>query len=119
MPIQQVQLDFSNINVSAQIGDDIYVTIGGSSLGGFNEGDVVNTKFFGKIISISGNTIIVQYNSSLVTPPVLGDYISFAKNKKVNTTSLLGYYAHVELVNNSGCEIELFSVGSEVTESSK
>ena len=118
MPIQLVQLHFSNLNVSAQIGDAVYYTTGGSLIGGFNEANVANTIYLGTIHSFNDDGIIVQYNN-LITPPGLGDYISFAKNKKVNTISLLGYYAHVELVNNSSCEAELFSVGSEVTESSK
>ena len=43
----------------------------------------------------------------------------FAKEKKTNTTSLVGYYADVKFVNNSRDKAELFSVGSEITESSK
>lgn len=119
MSIQQVQLDFNDLNMSAQVGDDVYYTTGGGPSGGFNEADVGNTFFLGPIISINDTGIVVQFNDALVNPPAIGDYISFAKNKKVNTTSLLGYYAHVELVNGSDCEIELFSVGSEITESSK
>ena len=45
--------------------------------------------------------------------------MSFVKDKKANTTSLLGYYAEAKFVNNSIDKAELFSVGSEVTESSK
>ena len=45
--------------------------------------------------------------------------ISFAKDKTVNTSSLLGYYASVKFVNNSQEKIELFSIGSEIQESSK
>ena len=43
----------------------------------------------------------------------------FAKNHVANTSSLLGYFADVKFENNSIDKIELFSVGSEVTESSK
>ena len=43
----------------------------------------------------------------------------FSKNKEVNNNSLLGYYAEVKLINNSTDKIELFTLGSEVTESSK
>ena len=46
-------------------------------------------------------------------------YIMFAKNHTANTSSLLGYFADVKFENNSTDKIELFSVGSEVTESSK
>ena len=48
-----------------------------------------------------------------------GDYIMFVKDKRVNSSSILGYYADVRLVNYSTEKIELFSVGSEVTVSSK
>jgi hypothetical protein len=43
----------------------------------------------------------------------------FAKNHVVNTSSLLGYYADVKFENNSKEKAELFSVNSEITESSK
>lgn len=48
-----------------------------------------------------------------------GDYISFVKDKRVNTTSLLGYYASINFVNDSKEKAELFSFGSEFSESSK
>ncbi|MAZ73735.1 MAG: hypothetical protein CMC70_11390 [Flavobacteriaceae bacterium] len=119
MAIVNVQLSFNNVNVSAQIGDSVYYTTGGSSTGGFNNADVANTVFLGIIIFIGDDNIVVQYDDNISTPPPIFSYISFAKNKAVNTTSLLGYYAHVKLVNESDCEIELFSVGSEIVESSK
>ena len=43
----------------------------------------------------------------------------FGKDKSVNTTSLVGYYADVKFVNTSDEKVELFSVGSEIAESSK
>ena len=43
----------------------------------------------------------------------------FEKDKQVNSSSLIGYYAEVELMNNSDAKIELFSLGSEVSENSK
>ena len=36
MSIQQVQLDFNDLNMSAQVGDDVYYTTGGGPSGGFN-----------------------------------------------------------------------------------
>ena len=47
------------------------------------------------------------------------DFIMFSKNKAVNNSSLLGYYAEVKLSNDSTDKVELFSIGSEVTQSSK
>ena len=58
-------------------------------------------------------------NSSSITPPSQGDYIMFGKSNVVNSSSLLGYYAEVKFVNNSHQKAELFSVGSEISESSK
>jgi hypothetical protein len=43
----------------------------------------------------------------------------FAKNHIVNTSGLVGYFANVRFENNSTSDAELFSVGSEITESSK
>ncbi len=63
--------------------------------------------------------ITVEYNNAITSPPLQGDFISFVKDKRVNTSSLLGYYASINFVNNSTDKIELFSVGSEVVESSK
>jgi len=117
MPIiyYNLQLSFDNINISAQIGDIVYFTTPSQM-----SSNVVNTSMLGEIISIShvNNTITVAYDSSHNTPDE-GDYISFAKDKRVNTSSLLGYYASVNFTNNSRGKIELFSVGSDISESSK
>ena len=51
--------------------------------------------------------------------PSKSDYILFSKNQAINTSSLLGYYADVKLENNSKNKAELFSLNSEITESSK
>jgi hypothetical protein len=53
------------------------------------------------------------------TAPNPKDYIMFVKNQAVNTSSLLGYYADVKFENNAMEKVEMFSVGSEVAESSK
>jgi len=120
MSIVQVQLNFDSLNVSAQVGDTVYFTRSGSPLGGFDNADLGNTRALGVIVGILGGTITVRYDNAIVVPgPTFGDYISFAKDKRVNTSSLLGYYASVNFVNNSRGKIELFSVGSELSESSK
>ena len=43
----------------------------------------------------------------------------FSKNKSVNNSSLLGYYAEVKLTNDSIKKAELFALSTEVLESSK
>ena len=125
-------LSFDNTNFSAQVGDIIYFTTGGGSIGmnqgnpsGFSSAELENTKRLGVITGIGQNPntsrwdITVEYNSVVVSPPPAGSYISFAKDKTVNTSSLLGYYASVNFVNDSRKKMEMFSVGSEVSESSK
>mgnify|MGYP006406290489 FL=1 len=43
----------------------------------------------------------------------------FQKDNRVNNTSLLGYYAEVELINDSTEKAELFALSSEISWSSK
>ena len=120
MPIFNLQLSFDSINVSTQIGDIVYFTTPSGPIGGFDNSALTSTSRLGDIIGIDNvnNTVTVAYNSTDSTP-VVGDYISFAKDKRVNTSSLLGYYASVNFVNNSSGKVELFSVGSDISESSK
>tara|TARA_R100000900_G_scaffold3940_1_gene5297 strand:+ start:104 stop:508 length:405 start_codon:yes stop_codon:yes gene_type:complete len=51
--------------------------------------------------------------------PGAGDFIMFRKDNRVNNCSLKGYYAEVMLTNTGTSKKELFSLGSEITESSK
>jgi len=51
--------------------------------------------------------------------PSQNDFLMFSKDKQVNNTSLLGYYAEVKLINNSTEEAELFALSSEIAPSSK
>ena len=41
-------------------------------------------------------------------------YIMFSKSKKINSSDLKGYYAEINLVNNSTEKIELFAIGSSI-----
>jgi hypothetical protein len=121
MPIQNSQLNFFDINISLQVGDIVYYTTNGNPIGGFDNSMLANTFMFGTVISINNNSIVVEWDSDPPHPgpPPPGSYISFAKDKRINTSSLLGYYASVKFVNNSKKKIELFSIGSEISESSK
>jgi len=51
--------------------------------------------------------------------PVAGDYVFFGKDTKINTSGVRGYYAEVEMKNDSNSQAELFSVGAEISASSK
>jgi len=135
--MQLQTLTFSHdINVSLQVGDIVYYSPTGTIAGsGFNTVNTIGTVVkFGVVSAIynDGNSsgtipihsILVMYDDvnplpSGVPPPQLTDYIMFSKNKQVNSSSLIGYYADINFLNYSKGKIELFSVGSEVSESSK
>jgi len=109
-------LTFGNdINASLQVGDTIYFqTL--TSNGAFDTIDSSGITKYGDVTAVTESTITVNPTGSA---PVVDDYIMFAKNHVANTSSLLGYFADVKFENNSKVKAEIFSVGSEVTESSK
>ena len=129
MADQYTTLNFEGMNNSLQVGDIIYWTSGGYSLAGVNLSQVQNTKKLGVVTDVTYNDLTEMWDvnvkyDDVIYPntsdlPQSGSYISFVKDKRVNTTSLLGYYANVNFVNDSKEKAELFSFGSEVSESSK
>ena len=124
----QLIISFDNINTSLQVDDNMYYSDLITNPGGIDGTELSNTYLIGPVISVVNNaianpgttgwTVIVDHTANNAGPQP-GDYISFAKNKVVNTSSLLGYYAEVKFVNDSHDKVELFSVGSEISESSK
>ena len=109
-------LTFSgSINTSLQIGDIIYFQTPATN-GSFDTIDSSSINKYGDVTALTKTTVTVNLTG---TAPVTDDYIMFVKNHIVNTSSLVGYYADVKFENNSTEKIELFSVGSEITESSK
>lgn len=54
-----------------------------------------------------------------IIPPSVNDYIFFTKDNAVNLSSIIGYYNKITLVNDSVDKAELFSVGCEISQSSK
>ena len=95
------------LNVSAQIGDVLYYT---NDSGG---------AIASITVAANGYTTVTAQIPVNVTPPVNSSYIFFAKESRANTSNLKGYYAEVQFRNDSTTEVELFSVGSEVFQSSK
>jgi hypothetical protein len=72
-------------------------------------------------INIAATYTIVDGSLSIQTEEICtqGSFIMFSKDNKVNMSDMLGYYASVELRNNSKTEAELFNVGTTFFESSK
>ena len=117
-----------DINVSLQVGDQVYMT-STSPLGGFENNSSAVPIHIGHVHNIISSTEIEVYseyvdaNGDPLSYNMLdsngGDYISFSKNRVVNNNDLLGYYASVHFVNNSTTDAKLWSVGSGITENSK
>tara|TARA_Y100000592_G_scaffold66828_1_gene103809 strand:- start:260 stop:637 length:378 start_codon:yes stop_codon:yes gene_type:complete len=112
-------------NDSLQVGDYAY-SVTPFELGGFNQsintttGEEQTPLFLGVIVAIENNRILVD-NTSVGSPLIPGpnDFIMFAKNTYTNLSGLVGYYAQATFANNSSEKAELYSIGSEITASSK
>ena len=94
-------------NDSLQIGDIAF----------FVSTETIAPQRIGKIIGINGNVLTIE--QPVDNTPSLQDFVMFAKDRRVNDVSLLGYYAEVKISNRSHFPAELFSIGSEVAPSSK
>ena len=107
-------------NDSLQIGDLAYF-VTPSLTGGFNQSTSIPV-LIGSIVAITPTSIIVDetiQGSIAPVGPSANDFIMFAKDTKVNISGLVGYYAEVEIKNNSKEKAEMFSIGSEISPSSK
>ena len=111
MPL--ITIGFSQpINVSVQKGDTIYY-VNPDSL---NQSSSIIE--MGLCDSVTEFTIVCNISNS--TPrPTSSSFIMFSKDMRANTSGLTGYYAEVEMKNNSNTEAELFAVSSEIVPSSK
>lgn len=109
-----------DMNTSLQVGDDIYfvqtsIVVNNSFLEDNN-----NLKYLGVCTAINKTLITVLTALSSSQWPDVDDYIMFQKNKSANSNGLKGYYADCIFSNNEMNEkIELFSINTQVQESSK
>ena len=124
MPTQQITIPVFSTNFSLQVGDLIFFSPTVLD-GGFQTTSTVMYQL-GTVIDIDTLTIDVLYDdtvfgscSGCINLPTNGDFLMFEKNKIVNSSNATGYYASVNFVNNSKSKAELFSVGSEISISSK
>ena len=121
--------NINNLNTSLQVGDMIYVApapltnlfnSSNQSGGNINASNAVG--FLRKIEQdpfVSTTYILTIDNSAPYGATVnTGDFIMFSKHNQ-SDDDIKGYYMEVKLVNDSRGKAELFSLGSEVTESSK
>ena len=118
------KIEFDNpINSSLQIGDAIYVSdrnFTHNSAGVYvPDGTTSGQVYAKKVIEIGSHYIVVNKNPGVSPIISSGQYIFFAKDIRVNESSLKGYYADVAFKNSSFTKTELFAISSEVTLSSK
>ena len=106
----RIRISTTNQNVSVQVGDHAYYSTE-DAVGNLNA-----PTHIGKIISIAPSYIDVEGSGNGVSNQ---DYIMFKKNNQVNKSGIKGYYSEFKFTSNSTAPQELFSIGSEVVESSK
>ena len=111
-------LESQTANVDNGAWDIIYFTRIDSTTGK-QSGDIYR---LGKCIGVSSDantyTINVDADATAQTPDA-NDFIFFGKENKINISGVRGYYAEVEMKNDSSSAAKLFSVGSEMSPSSK
>ncbi len=108
-----INLTFNSLNTSLQVGDTAWYVATSNNTA--NTEDIVK---IGEVKEINNNTIVVDSISSTLAD-IDGFFIMFSKNNKANLGDIKGYYAEVKLVNKSTEKAELFSLGSEISLSSK
>ena len=124
----QIQITDITNNHSLQIGDNIYF-VPNNSLSSYTTSVLPDGTSSSQDSSVNSPTLVGQVSNitsggyieidNAFSPPASGDFVMFSKNKAVNNTSLIGYFAEVKLRNNSKEKAELFALSSEVVESSK
>tara|TARA_Y100000361_G_C10985494_1_gene251343 strand:+ start:250 stop:636 length:387 start_codon:yes stop_codon:yes gene_type:complete len=125
-----ITVNFSNeLNESVQLGDTLYyVNPASETMQGDHDSSGTQTPI------LNSNTVVevgvitaINYATGVITAdidnstalPTGSSFFLFSKDNRANMASLLGYYAEIELSNNATIKAELFSVGSEIFESSK
>ena len=111
----------NSLNESLSVGDFAYYVTLATAAGGF-QSSTGNITSLGEVKAItkSTNTITVDVDNTTINANTLNNkMLLFSKDNKVNTSGLTGYFASVKMSNNSTISSELFSVGSEIVQSSK
>ena len=118
------------LNASVQEGDiAYYVPLEETEVGGFQVPTNQEPIEIGIIQSITMSdgdsdgildtaTLLCEIDDGVIEPS-LGDYVFFAKDRAVNETSILGYYAKFKFVNDSKQKAEMFAASCDVSENSK
>ena len=117
-------LQFFPLNVSIQPTDIVYTCLIRGGQAGVNHPSTnVDTKpiDIGVVTTVNHVTGFVTVNDTGYTYPTLTNdhYFFFSKDRGINTSGILGYYALVEYRNYSKKQVEMFATGTEISISSK
>ena len=124
------------LNVSIQPGDTVYYsetdatsTLSSNNLqAGTNLQSASMTKpiKFGTVISVDHANMTITVNNIIgVTIPIpanfngIAPYIFFSKDKRVNHSGIIGYFAKTKYINDSTLPAEIFATAVDYVESSK
>ena len=114
-----IQITFNEpVNTSVQPGDTVYYVLPNLDTSGFYTASSSTTIEIGTVSTVSTFNIVVVFTGAAPVIPT-GAFIMFSKDNVVNQSKVLGYYAKSKFINWSDRKVELFSVGSEVSLSSK
>jgi len=125
----EITLTFKQpLNSSLQIGDTVWYTTP-SSAGGYDVATKDSVTKLGTVEELSSqyraheikisNYVLASVPDVVPVNLTANSFIMFSKNDIVNLGSVSGYFAEVQLRNNSTEKIELFALSSEVVQSSK
>ena len=116
-----IDITFETVNASLQVGDVLfYVPIQDSGDFKKNNGNAAKLGLIRSITTEDNGDIKLTVDiPDNVASPTNSSYFFFSKNIAANYSGLTGYYAEVKMTNNKTSKAELFSIGSEVVESSK
>ena len=71
-------------------------------------------------INDNGATVVIKVNCEIdLIPPTTDSFIFFSKDNVANISSVRGYYGLIKFKNNSTASSELFTVGCDISQSSK
>ena len=121
-----VTIKYADLNSALQVGDHVFytsITLRGDYF--INDATSVTNgnTYVGTVQKISFSNseytvdILVSDTNNVI--PGATDYFFFVKDNNVNDAGVLGYYSEVRVENDTTDEAELFSVGTEISESSK
>ena len=112
------------LNVSIQPTDVLYTSITLSGQSGVNHPSAsINTApiAIGVVVSVNHSAGTIVYDDTGYTTLVLtsSHYLFFSKDRVVNTSGIIGYFAETEYRNYTKVPAEIFATAVDYVESSK